>query len=149
MRIDVERINCDGDTTISTVWVEHKFVCFGLEDEYRETKVKHETRIPAGIYQIKVRRHGGFHERYKKRFSGLHKGMLEVCDVENFTNVLIHCGNTDEHTSGCLLLGLTCCSESNKMSVGNSSDAYKLFYNKVIQAAIDGELSINFYDYDV
>ena len=34
-------------------------------------------------------------------------GMLHVLDVPNFKYILIHCGNTDEDTAGCLLLGDT------------------------------------------
>ena len=145
MRIDVQRLKCDGDATISTVMIAGEFVCFGLEDEYREVKVKHETRIPEGLYDIKVRNYGGFHERYKKRFD-FHKGMLEICDIENFTDVLIHIGNNDDDTSGCLLLGMVCNSINGNMSLGRSTNAYEILYNTVIDAAIEGELSIAFYD---
>ena len=31
--------------------------------------------------------------------------MLHITNVPNFEYILIHCGNTDEHTSGCLLVG--------------------------------------------
>ena len=31
--------------------------------------------------------------------------MLHVLDVPGFEYILIHCGNTDEHTAGCLLVG--------------------------------------------
>ena len=29
-----------------------EFLCFTLEDEHRETKVMHHTRIPEGIYKL-------------------------------------------------------------------------------------------------
>ena len=35
----------------------------------------------------------------------MHKGMLWVRDVPGFEYILIHTGNTDEHTSGCLIVG--------------------------------------------
>ena len=82
------------------------FLCFTLEDEYRAEKVKHHTRIPEGIYKLELRRYGGFHARYQERYgSDWHKGMLEVLDVPGFTDILVHCGNTDEDTSGCILVG--------------------------------------------
>ena len=84
---------------------EIKFLCYTLEDEHREDKIMSETRIPAGTYKLKFRNEGGFHNKYSKRFSSIHKGMLEVCDVPNFKYILIHCGNDDSHTAGCLLLG--------------------------------------------
>ena len=29
----------------------------------------------------------------------------QIMDVPGFTDILIHCGNTHEHTSGCILVG--------------------------------------------
>lgn len=59
MNIKVSRFAADDETTISLVTVDGEFVCFGLEDEYREIKIPGETRIPAGLYQLKLRKHGG------------------------------------------------------------------------------------------
>ena len=55
MKIRVERFYADGKATLSNVFIDNHWVCFGLEDEYRATKVTGETRIPAGTYQIKLR----------------------------------------------------------------------------------------------
>lgn len=145
MKIDVERIKTDKDTTVSTVSVDGQFVCFGLEDTFREEKVKHRTRIPQGRYDIKVREYGGFHERYKKKY-GFHKGMLEVCDVEGFTDILIHIGNTHKDSSGCLLVGMACNAYTGAMNIASSEVAYKLLYNKVISSALEDDLSIQYYD---
>ena len=41
------------------------FLCYTVEDEKRDKKVMHETRIPAGTYKLELRTVGGFHERYK------------------------------------------------------------------------------------
>ena len=64
-----------------------------------------ENRIPAGIYDVRLRKIGGFDGRYKKKFAGFHRGMLHIQDVPNFKYVLIHIGNTDKNTAGCLLVG--------------------------------------------
>ena len=82
-----------------------EYLCFTLEDEARENKIPGETRIPAGKYEIKLRTEGGHDARYSTRFRGMHKGMLELQDVPEFKYILIHCGNTEEDTAGCLLLG--------------------------------------------
>ena len=82
-----------------------KFLAYTLEDEYREQKEYGETRIPDGTYQLGLRTVGGYNQKYSKRFAGIHIGMLHVLDVPNFEYILIHCGNTDEHTAGCLLVG--------------------------------------------
>ncbi len=148
MKIDVDRFISDEDTTISRVIVDGQFLCFGLEDEYREEKVVGETRIPAGTYRVTLRTEGGFHERYAKRFSGMHRGMLHIREVPNFKFILIHCGNTDEHTAGCLLVGMQANTEPGNMSVISSTFAYKNFYPLVVDAAERDDLSITFTDND-
>ena len=105
MGITVDRFVSDDDTTVRRVHVDGRFVCFGLEDEFRETKIASETRIPAGTYDVRLRTEGGHHNKYSTRFNEIHKGMLHIQDVPNFTFILIHCGNTDEDTDGCLLVG--------------------------------------------
>ncbi len=61
MEILVDRFVSDDDATISKVAVDNQFVCFGLEDEFREEKIAGETRIPVGNYQITLRTEGKFH----------------------------------------------------------------------------------------
>ncbi len=154
MKALVDRFVSDDDTTISRVLVGptgaivDKFICFGLEDEYREHKVAKETRIPAGEYHIRVRTFGGHHTRYTHRFSDIHQGMLEIMDVPNFTDILVHCGNTDEHTDGCLIVGVGANTEPGDMSISQSVVAYRRFYQEVIQAALDETLFIEFQDND-
>ena len=153
MKLEVLRISSQQDSTsglLFDITNERKFLCYTLEDEFRETKVMGETRIPAGTYRLSLREWGGFHERYAKRFRNLHKGMLWVRDVPDFTNILIHCGNTDEHTSGCLLLGQT--QTSNRASpdgfVGRSTEAYVHVYPVVADALEAGEeVTITYVDF--
>ena len=148
MKILVDRFISDDDSTISRVLVEDQFVCFGLEDEYRDEKIVNETRIAAGIYQVSLRKVGGFHKRYAKRFPEIHRGMLHINGVPNFKWILIHCGNTDEHTSGCLLVGSQAFTEPGDMKITASGIAYKRFYPMVVDAAEQNELSITFVDND-
>ena len=147
MKITVVRIKSDDDATLSLVSVDGYFQCFGLEDEYREEKIAGETRIPAGLYTVGVRDVGGFHNRYMKKFSQFHRGMLEVQNVPNFKYILIHIGNTERDTAGCLLVGCNG-NTSGDLSVGNSTGAYKSLYKKTIIAAIEGKLTIEYIDQD-
>ena len=147
MQVTVLRFASDDDTTISLCQIDGVFECFGIEDEYRSQKVMHETRIPAGKYKIGVRTHGKFHEKYKALYPW-HKGMLEILGVPRFTDVLIHIGNDDDDTSGCYLIGEGCYAKRGNMSVQNSRGAYEKFYNKVIDAALAGNLYIEFVDKD-
>ena len=78
--------------------------------------------------------------------------MLHVTNVPNFKWILIHVGNTDEHTAGCLLLGDT--QENNQIKtngfIGKSSQAYVRVYDKIAGALDMGEkVTITYYDFDI
>ena len=148
MTIVVNRFTSDVDTSISSILVDGAFQCFGLEDEFREVKVAGETRIPAGDYEVRLRREGGFHERYRTRYGAMHRGMLHIQDVPGFTFILIHCGNTDEDTKGCLLVGTDAITRSGEMRVTSSRAAYEKLYPRVVDAAEQGRLRIRFEDND-
>ena len=145
MKLEVIRFNKGEDSTNGILFDitnnERKFLCYTLEDESREEKVYGETCIPEGEYCIQFRNEGGYHAKYSKRFADVHMGMLEVCDVPNFKYILLHCGNTDEDTAGCLLLGDT--QENNNIKtggfIGRSTKAYLRVYPKIAQALKEGE----------
>jgi hypothetical protein len=140
MNLRLERFISDDDTTISSIAVDTHWNCFGCEDEFRAVKVAKETRIPAGTYRIKLRAEGGFHERYLAKFGPqFHKGMLWLQDVPNFQWVLIHIGNTDEDTEGCILVGATANTVPGSLSIGNSLTAYQKLYPVVRDALLRGE----------
>lgn len=148
MLITVNRFKSDDDATISQISVDGQFVCFGLEDEYRAKKVANETRIGAGRYKIGVRKKGSFHSRYKDLYPEFHRGMLHIQDVPEFEYILIHTGNTDKHTSGCLLVGTSANTDEGDMRVTSSRQAYRKLYPMVIDAAEKGELEIEYIDND-
>ena len=118
-----------------------KFLAYTLEDEYRNEKKYGETRIPDGTYKLALRKTGGYHQKYSKRFSNIHIGMLHVTNVPGFEYILIHCGNTDEHTAGCLLVGDS--QENNQITkdgfIGKSTQAYKRIYPRIAEAIERGE----------
>lgn len=147
MLITVDRVYSDHDATLSTVSVDGQMVCFGLEDEFRAEKVNAETRIPAGVYQVGIRTVGGFHSRYAKKFPDFHKGMLQILDVPGFEYILIHIGNTDEDTAGCLLVG-SGGDTYGTPTVSRSTQAYKKLYKMVINEAMMGNLTIEYIDSD-
>ena len=141
MDIEVFRYSSGKNDTLGLMFIDSDFQCYTLEDEYRSEKVFGETRIPAGCYALRVRDEGGFHNKYLKKFGDkFHKGMLELVDVPNFKYVLIHIGNNDDDTAGCLLVGDS--ANNNKVEDGfisNSTSAYKRIYPKIIDALLDGE----------
>jgi len=155
MKLIVLRFSSEADSTHGLLFehtgVGKKFLCYTLEDERRALKVRGETRVPAGTYKIELRKEGGFHERYTKKYPGIHRGMLHVTDVPNFEYILIHTGNTDEHTAGCLLVGDS--QENNQLLpdgfIGKSVNAYKRIYPRIASAIANGEeVTITYQDYD-
>jgi len=117
------------------------FLAYTLEDEHRDEKKYGETRIPNGTYEVGLRTVGGYHQKYSKRFPDIHIGMLHVTNVPGFEYILIHCGNTDEHTAGCLLVGDS--QENNQITtngfIGKSTQAYKRIYPRIAEAIECGE----------
>jgi len=140
MKIEVLRYSDNGESTLGLLKVNGKFFCYTLEDQYQEVKVKHQTRIPDGTYNITLRDAGGMTKSYAQRYPGMHKGMLWVRDVPNFEYIYIHSGNNDDHTSGCLLVGNTVNNNNNKDGfIGESRPAYVSLYREIIAAMDRGE----------
>ena len=106
MKLTVVRTQFGTDATNGILLINNEFECFTLEDQYQAVKVMHETCIPEGTYKIDFRKLVDSMPSIQ-RYKNAHYGMLHVQDVPNFTYILIHTGNTDEHTSGCLIVGET------------------------------------------
>jgi len=155
MKLKVLRFSSQEDSTSGLLFEDTdlglKFLCYTLEDERRALKVKGETRVPAGTYKLALRKEGGFHKRYKGKYGAWHRGMLHVTEVPGFEWILIHTGNTDEHTAGCLLVGDS--QENNIVIkdgfVGKSVNAYKRIYSPIARAIEKGnEVTIEYIDLD-
>ncbi|ECL2694312.1 hypothetical protein FSQ79_08980, partial [Campylobacter jejuni] len=93
-----------------------------------------DLRIPAGVYDLKRHINSSFNDKGKKEVAGVivlkeDDSVLNIYndDVPFDRHILIHWGNTDKDTKGCILLGLTKSDES----VGQSRQACKEFYDLV------------------
>jgi len=147
MKLRVLRIGDNDDTSLGVFYINGILKCGSVEDEERDTKVAGETRVPNGIYKVGLRTEGGTHARYLKKYGeDFHKGMLCIYNADDwklvangmsFQYILIHTGNTDEDTEGCLLVNNTL---DIKNYVGGSSvDAYKSIYPEIAVAILAGE----------
>ena len=155
MKLKVIRFSSQEDSTSGILMEESdlglNFLCYTLEDEARVLKVRGETRIPAGTYNVTLRTVGGMTKRYGDKFPDIHKGMLWVRNVPNFEYILIHCGNTDEHSAGCLLLGD---SQENNIIIkdgfiGKSRNAYRRVYPRIAKEIEKGnKVTIEYIDLD-
>jgi hypothetical protein len=84
---------------LGKLFVDGKLLGQTLEDPDRHLedggeKIPGETAIPRGRYKVQL--------SFSHRFQRI---MPEILDVENFTGVRIHGGNTEADTHGCPLLG--------------------------------------------
>ena len=71
--------------------------------------------------------------------------------IPGFEWILIHCGNTDDSTGGCLLLGDS--QENNAIRkdgyIGHSTQAYKRIYPSIARALEKGDnVTITYIDLD-
>lgn len=116
-----------------------RFVGFVVEDQFRTVKVAGETRVPAGRYELKLRREGGMHERYASKYTW-HRGMLWLQNVPGFEWVYIHTGNKESETDGCLLTGdgLTQTAGGEFETIGSVA-AYQRLYIEITGAMERGE----------
>ena len=153
MKLEVLRFSSQSDSTLGLLFDVtngREFLCYTLEDEYRTQKVYGETRIPAGEYEILLRTEGGHHEKYKAKFGDMHKGMLWLQDVPNFQWILIHIGNKDEDTAGCLLVGNSSTQNiTEEGSIAASTSAYRRIYPLIAAVLEAGEkVTIKYINYD-
>lgn len=108
MQITIKRPPiADTVQTIGDVYVNDVFFSNVIEDrdrglyqadtlEYiKSIKVKHETAIPYGTYQVVL--------SYSNRFK---KFLPELVSVPGYDGIRIHPGNTEADTSGCLCPGV-------------------------------------------
>jgi hypothetical protein len=106
------------------IYVDGAFECYTLEDVCRAQKIKHETAIPPGVYQVAVTPSARF-----KRDLPL------LLNVPEFEGIRIHPGNTKADTSGCILVGAT----KGADRIGNSRTAFHALFEKIKAALRDGE----------
>ena len=103
MELTLRRDFDNHKSTLSRLYINGSLFCMGLEDRYRETKVKGETRIPFGRYEIKLRFDSPMAARYESKYGT--NGMLWLQDVKGFDYIYIHIGNHDDDSQGCILVG--------------------------------------------
>ena len=145
MKLTLKRIAKKDKYTIGKLYIDGVLFCDTLEDrdrnlkqstsltEIKKIKVKHETAIPTGTYEVTLNIISPkFSQKqfYKDYANG---GRLpRLLNVPGFDGILIHCGNSDSDSSGCVLVG------ENKVvgKVLNSQETFKKLYKK-LQGAKD------------
>ncbi|EFS3668865.1 hypothetical protein HXW33_001256 [Campylobacter jejuni] len=105
------------------------FECFSLEEDKEGVERNKDLRIPEGIYDLKRHSPSRFENTLRSITKKDDDTMINVFNekVPFDRHILIHWGNTDKDTQGCILLGLT--KDNNNESVGQSRQACKEFYD--------------------
>lgn len=98
MRLTLKRVAKRDTYTIGKLYVDGQYWCDTLEDRVRdltkENKIPGQTAIPAGTYDVVV--------NISPKFKRL---LPRLLNVPHFEGILIHRGNTDKDSAGCILPG--------------------------------------------
>ncbi|EAI7603180.1 hypothetical protein CNV92_03695 [Campylobacter jejuni] len=105
------------------------FECFALEEDKEGLESGKDLRIPEGNYNLRRHTPSRFENTLRSITKKDDDTMINVYndEVPASRAILIHWGNTDKDTQGCILLGLT--KDNNNESVGQSRQACKEFYD--------------------
>ena len=144
MNLLLERYSDNGESTQGVLFEivdrERVFLNYTLEDQYQELKIKGETRIPKGAYNIEFREVlSPMTERYQKKYSWF-TWHLELQQVNDFTHVYIHIGNKSTHSEGCILVQDG--ANNNTVEQGfnsGSTKAFKRLYQKIAHQLRSGQ----------
>lgn len=112
MKLTLKRKHENLEYTIGDLFINDVWFCNTIEDTIRDLpnicpntnkglqcncsgKIYSKTAIPVGTYRITIE----FSPRFKRRLPYLH-------NVPHFLGILIHPGNTEKDSSGCIIVGM-------------------------------------------
>lgn len=117
MEIKIKRIAKKSTYTIGRLFINGTRVCDTLEDpdrgikqttllsDIKRIKVKGDTAIPTGTYQLSMNVTSPRFSKKKFYQDACNGQVPRILDVPGFDGVLIHVGNTTKDTEGCILVG--------------------------------------------
>ena len=149
MKLKSKKFKWNKDWTLSELSIDGILDGYVVEDEVRKVKVKGETAIWNGIYPLKSRYSPKFSKEFywngiilitkqeygklspilKKEFK--EHELIWITSVDGFELILIHWGNTDLDSDGCLIVGSRIGIVKGREGVLDSKKYYKKFYEKV------------------
>lgn len=133
--------------TIGHLYIDGKFFCDTIEDTDRgltqsmplaeivKKKVYGETAIPSGRYRIGMGKQSPTYAKKAEWLAFNNAEMPRIEDVKGWSGVLIHSGNDETHTLGCLIVG------ENKAvgKVLNSKATFKKLFAILLAAHKEGK----------
>jgi hypothetical protein len=103
-------------------------ICVTLEHAYQNSDGTWGAKIPDGTYICQRGQHQL--ENMTSPFE-----TFEVMDVPNHSNILIHMGNFDKDSSGCILVGQAIAGSSSSEMITNSVATFNKFMQ--LQTGVD------------
>lgn len=143
MKLLLKRIAKKSAYTIGKLYVDNVYFCDTLEDtdrgltqntsldKIKSVKITNKTAIPTGTYNVTLNVVSPKYSKVSWYIENANGGRVpRVLDVPGFDGILIHTGNDNGDTSGCILVG------ENKQvgKVLNSKDTFLKLYKKLKQS---------------
>ena len=139
MNLELKRIFKGENYTIGRLFIDGEYFCDTLEDPVRQLdsikdKIYSKTAIPTGKYKVSM---SIVSPKYsiRKSYNWCGGRLPRLLDVPFFEGILIHSGNTSDHTAGCILVG----ENKVKGQVINSMNTLKNLWVKLNVADEVGE----------
>ena len=139
MNLELKRIFKGENYTIGRLFIDGEYFCDTLEDPVRQLdsikdKIYSKTAIPTGKYKVSM---SVVSPKYsiRKSYNWCGGRLPRLLDVPFFEGILIHSGNTPDHTAGCILVG----ENKVKGQVINSMNTLKNLWVKLNVADEVGE----------
>ncbi len=141
MKILLDRFFKGPKYTVGHLYIDGKYFCDTIEDvdrgllnsmplsEIKAKKIPSKTAIPRGTYKITL---DVVSPKYSKRdyYIKVCKGKVpRILNVKGFEGILLHTGNSEESSAGCIILG----ENKVKGKVINSRVTFEKFYKEIVR----------------
>lgn len=146
MELTLKRVACKPLYSIGKLYIDGQYFCDTIEDkdrglddsmteqEIRAIKIPSQTAIPTGTYRVTLNVQS---PKFKAKAAyAFCQGYLpRLLNVKGFDGILMHIGNTQNSSAGCILVG------QNKVvgQVINSTETFKKLYAILDTANKKGE----------
>lgn len=135
--------------TIGSLYVNGIYECDTLEDpdrgltdsmsveQIKNKKIDSNTAIPSGTYEVTLDKVSSKYSNYSKYSWAKLIGakVPRLLNVKGYEGILIHPGNTEKDTAGCILVG----ENKIKGKVINSTATFQELYYVLLKAKVAGE----------
>lgn len=133
--------------TVGHLYIDGKYFCDTMEDkdrglldsmslaEIKSKKIPSETAIPRGTYKVTL---DVVSPKYSKKdfYIKVCNGKVpRLLNVKGFEGILIHAGNTEKDSAGCLLVGMNL----ERGKVLKSQETFRMLYKMLSGAKLRGE----------